>query len=93
MLNYHFINLNGQKEKFYADNQFRKIIMKFNKKKIKLFANAKSKILLYKTIVINVMFFKKYKKMLVQVTKATWHKNCHLIFHIYYHFIFIVKLI
>lgn len=36
--------------------QFEKIIIKFNKKKSKLFTNTKFKVFLYKTIALNIIF-------------------------------------
>ena len=54
-LDYCLINLIGQKDKLYANNQFEETIIKLNKKKVRPSANAKSDIFLCKTITLNVI--------------------------------------
>lgn len=54
-LDYCLINLTGQEEKLYAENQFEKAIIKLNKRKVRPSVNAKSNVFLYKTIVLYVI--------------------------------------
>ena len=64
-LDYYFINLTGQKDKFYVNDQFGEIIIKPNKKKVRPFANAKSDVFLRKTIALNIMSLYKGEEIFV----------------------------
>lgn len=74
-MNYYLINAFGYSNKFYADNQFKKIIIKLCKKKVKPSSNAKSDKFLKKIIMPNVLFLWKIKEVITRAIWSTSHKN------------------
>lgn len=69
--------------KFYANNQFSKIIIKLNKKKIQLFVNSKTNKFLKEMIIFNVLALQKNKDIMARITKITKNRNWYFVIEIY----------
>lgn len=65
LLDYYFINLTSQKDKFYINDWFKETIIIFNKEKVRLSTNLKTDMFLYKTIALNIMSLWKSKKLFI----------------------------
>lgn len=92
-LDYRLINLTGREGKFYANNQFSKIIIKLNKEKVRPSVNAQSDIFLREIIALNVMSLWKSKEMLSQTIRATQHGNHYSVINSRSDVILMIKLI
>lgn len=86
------INLFGWPNKFFADNHFSKTIIGLNKEKIYPSVNLKIDKFFRKIIEFNILTLYKSKKIIAQVTKATRHRNWHIVIEIYNDVIYMVKL-
>ena len=83
------INPSGKPGKNFADDRFGEIIIKLNKEKLKLSANAKTDNFFRNIIAPNVLTLGQNKEIMATDCGATDHSNCHSVVDIYHDVIFI----
>ena len=76
---YCLINPSGRADKFYADDRFGETIIKLNKEKIQLSANAKTDHFFKEIVALNQLSLWKSKLVMAQATRATNHGNRHAV--------------
>ena len=74
-IDYYLINMSGRANMFFADDQFGKIIIKKNKDKVRLSANATSDEFLRETVMLNIISLAKTREVMGKETGATNYSN------------------